>query len=100
MTGQQLALIAAIREIDDQLADLATRRRELALELRDSARAACSLVACDPSRGDEDLSGARRPLPHAPGAVHVATPRRGDESRGAAADQLYPGPVMAQAGAA
>ena len=39
MTGRQLGILAEIREIDDQLAELAIRRRQLALELRESANA-------------------------------------------------------------
>jgi len=37
MTGTQLALIEQLREIDEQLFDLAARRRALAVELRESA---------------------------------------------------------------
>jgi len=37
VTGTQMALIEQIREIDAQLAELAVRRRELAVELRESA---------------------------------------------------------------
>jgi len=40
VTGTQLALLGQIREIDAQLAELAVRRRALAIELRESARPA------------------------------------------------------------
>lgn len=53
MTGRQLGLIAEIRELDEQLFDLAARRRALAVELRESAAYAAMTAIHRPCQGSQ-----------------------------------------------